>query len=617
MKKFIFLPFLFLYSLHHAQCIGTEPIVNLGSDTTICQGQTLTLSAPAGYNFYKWSTGTQGTSITVSNPGTYTVTAGILSLTGPNLILNGDFEGGTTAATNNFTTAYTPGAGGPWGLLSNQGQFAISTSPNLVHNNFSVCGDHTTGTGNMFIANGAAISNTTAWSQTVPVNPGQGYLFSFWVANALNDPAVAQLQLFINNQPISVVSSSSATACVWTQFSGTWVAGSNPNAILKIVNQSTAQSGNDFCLDDIKFTTVCTNSDTIVVSVNSVAVIAGPNVTFCAGESDTIVATTNSPNNVLTWSGNAGPGATLIPTTSGVYTVTAVSPFGCTNSAAMTVNIRAMNWEINDVNALNTACGDSTGIVSGITDTVNTSLPPPLPLSYTWSGPGANNSNQINASIWTDLPSGWYYLTVTSDGCSLKDSVEVISNYAPIAAINGAPIIGYVPISPIFDNLSQFANDFLWVFGNGDSLLANSSASVSATFVDTGAYWVMLVAYAGNCSDTAYLQLNYSLEPIVIPPPVVVVFPVVFEPSNVFTPNADETNKYFTFNMQNIIELDIQIFNRWGNVMYQTKDVSNFYWDGQSTEGLEAEEGVYFIKYSAKGIQNEIFKGNGFLHLIR
>ena len=157
------------------QCTGNEPTINLGNDTILCFGQTIGLSVPAGYDFYQWSNGSTSTGINVTQPGTHWVLGGNIGTN--QLILNGDFEGGTTAASNNFTTAYVPGTGGVWGLLSNPGQYAISTSPSNVHNNFASCGDHTTGTGNMLIVNGATAANTNVWSQTAPVVPNQNYIF--------------------------------------------------------------------------------------------------------------------------------------------------------------------------------------------------------------------------------------------------------------------------------------------------------------------------------------------------------------------------------------------------------------------------------------------------------
>ncbi|MGJ8661382.1 MAG: gliding motility-associated C-terminal domain-containing protein, partial [Bacteroidota bacterium] len=568
MKYLFFTLFLSVSYFGNSQCTGSEPPYSLGADTTLCLGSVLTLTGPPGYSNYSWSTGSQATSISLLNPGTYTVSSTISSLSGPNLVLNGDFENGTTAAANNFTTAYIPGTGGTYGLLSNPGQYAISTSPNLVHNNFYVCSDHTSGSGNMLIANGASTANTTVWTQTVPVTPGQGYLFSYWVASVENvsTAALAQLQLYINNVPISGVAVPSTSACVWTQNSGSWVAGNGTtNAVLKIVNQSTAAAGNDFSIDDILFRQVCTKKDTIVVAVNNVQVNAGSDISFCEGDSDTLIATTNNVNNVLTWTPGNVVGDTLIPTTSGVYTVTAVSPFGCTKTDNVNVTVRAMNWQIDSLGTVPTLCGDSTGIAGALVLPISTTLPPPLPFTYAWSGPGMGNPIITNASVITDLNAGMYYLTVTSDGCSRDTSIEVFVSNGPIAAIDATPISGYAPLTVNFDNNSQYGDEFWWNFDNGDSLNVTNTNSQTTTYNTPGTYTVMLVANSGGCYDTTYITINVIEEPIIIIPPYV---PVVFETANVFTPNGDKENDFFTFKMENIIELDVQIFNRWGNLMY-------------------------------------------------
>lgn len=49
------------------------PVVDLGRDTVFCEGE-LVLSAPSELSSYVWSTGAQGASITVTEPGTYSVT---------------------------------------------------------------------------------------------------------------------------------------------------------------------------------------------------------------------------------------------------------------------------------------------------------------------------------------------------------------------------------------------------------------------------------------------------------------------------------------------------------------------------------------------------------------
>lgn len=598
MKTFFLAIALLVGTYTFAQCNGNEPVVNLGNDTVLCNGQSLYLSAPAGFDFYNWSNGSTLNNITVNAAGTYSVVG---SVVGANTILHGDFGGGTTAASNNFTTAYIPGTGGSWGLLSTEGQYAISTSPNLVHNNFSVCGDHTTGTGNMLIANGSGIANTTVWSQTVSVTPGINYVFSFWEANALNAVEVSSLQLYINNVPISSIVPTSTTACTWLQNTGFWNSGASTTAILSIVNQSTLTSGNDFAIDDIFFAPVCTSTDTINVQVENVVIDAGPDLVFCANETGSITATSNVP--IATWSWGSGQTVpTVVPDISGLYQVVATTANGCVGIDGAQVTITPINWTIDQVLSGPTDCGANSGYVSVITGgTFND------PATYTWSGPGPNSPNQINASVWTDLAVGWYYLEVESDGCYQYDSVQVVPSNPPSAALTASPISGYYPLSVNFQNNSQNADEFFWNFGNGNVQNEITTVSQNQVYDTTGVYTVMLVAGNGACSDTAYVTIN------VLEPPV--ILPVDLETANVFTPNNDGVNDVFQFNMLNIVEIDFTILNRWGNVMFTTTDV-NASWNGKSN-GVDAEPGVYFYTFKAKGAQDEPFEGHGFIHLVR
>jgi len=598
MKTFFLAIALLVGTYTFAQCNGNEPVVNLGNDTVLCNGQSLYLSAPAGFDFYNWSNGSTLNNITVNAAGTYSVVG---SVVGANTILHGDFGGGTTTASNNFTTAYIPGTGGSWGLLSTEGQYAISTSPNLVHNNFSVCGDHTTGTGNMLIANGSGIANTTVWSQTVSVTPGPNYVFSFWEANALNAVEVSSLQLYINNVPISSIVPTSTTACTWLQNTGFWNSGASTTAILSIVNQSTLTSGNDFAIDDIFFAPVCTSTDTINVQVENVVIDAGPDLVFCANETGSITATSNVP--IATWSWGSGQTVpTVVPDISGLYQVVATTANGCVGIDGAQVTITPINWTIDQVLSGPTDCGANSGYVSVITGgTFND------PATYTWSGPGPNSPNQINASVWTDLAVGWYYLEVESDGCYQFDSVQVVPSNPPSAALTASPISGYYPLSVNFQNNSQNADEFFWNFGNGNVQNEITTVSQNQVYDTTGVYTVMLVAGNGACSDTAYVTIN------VLEPPV--ILPVDLETANVFTPNNDGVNDVFQFNMLNIVEIDFTILNRWGNVMFTTTDI-NASWNGKSN-GVDAEPGVYFYTFKAKGAQDEPFEGHGFIHLVR
>jgi gliding motility-associated-like protein len=70
----------------------------------------------------------------------------------------------------------------------------------------------------------------------------------------------------------------------------------------------------------------------------------------------------------------------------------------------------------------------------------------------------------------------------------------------------------------------------------------------------------------------------------------------VYKLPNVFTPGGDGHNDYFTpiYPYRYIDHIDISIFNRWGQLMYQTQD-PDIRWDGKNAEtGESSVSGVYF-----------------------
>jgi len=286
-KKILFQLCVFIVCANYAQsqCAQfTGP--NLGNDTILCPGNTLQfdLSGLQNNPTITWDNGTNTAIRTVSSSGTYFVETKYLS---NSVVLNGDFTQGNTG----FSTAYIVGTGGAFGQLSNQGTYAVNTSPSNVHNNFSFCGDHTTGTGNMMIVNGANIPGTSVWCQTVNVSPNTDYEFSTWVANALNDLNVAQLRFTINGINIGVPFSAGVTGCTWNQFFAVWNSGTSTTANICITNLNNTGGGNDFALDDISFAPICIFNDTIDVSYNASPVFTLPTILDeCSGSTLTLDA---------------------------------------------------------------------------------------------------------------------------------------------------------------------------------------------------------------------------------------------------------------------------------------------------------------------------------------
>lgn len=92
-------------------------------------------------------------------------------------------------------------------------------------------------------------------------------------------------------------------------------------------------------------------------------------------------------------------------------------------------------------------------------------------------------------------------------------------------------------------------------------------------------------------------------------------FEIVLDIPNVFTPNEDNKNDYFTIGYNYPPEnYKITIFNRWGNTVFETHDIK-YSWDGRIS-GEYCTPGVYYyvIQYQNKG---NIETKNGFLHVFR
>jgi len=68
---------------------------------------------------------------------------------------------------------------------------------------------------------------------------------------------------------------------------------------------------------------------------------------------------------------------------------------------------------------------------------------------------------------------------------------------------------------------------------------------------------------------------------------------------NAFTPNGDGLNDTFGAIGEGITEYNIQIFNRWGELIFESNDMKT-QWDGNYQNEL-APTGVYVYKINAKG----------------
>jgi hypothetical protein len=265
----------FIFSLKFSGSFSQSPcsfLVNAGNDTSLCAGSILQLngSTTASQGNVQWQPSFGLNNSTILNP-IATVTSTItysLSVTAlSELIYNGDFSAGDTG----FTTGYIPGTGGISGTISNEGEYDINTNPHNSHIDFVTCGDHTSGTGNMLVVNGSDNFNVHLWCQTVQVTPFSNYDFSAWfrTCNWQNPPI---FQFAINGTIIAPNFYLTPDTNTWVQFQQTWNADTSSTAEICITDISTWSAGNDFAVDDISFTGVCTQSDSVTITIYPPAV---------------------------------------------------------------------------------------------------------------------------------------------------------------------------------------------------------------------------------------------------------------------------------------------------------------------------------------------------------
>jgi len=74
---------------------------------------------------------------------------------------------------------------------------------------------------------------------------------------------------------------------------------------------------------------------------------------------------------------------------------------------------------------------------------------------------------------------------------------------------------------------------------------------------------------------------------------------------NVFTPNSDGINDTFVpFRCPRFVEsVDFKVFNRWGELVYESDDDIFLNWEGVNNNGRDLETGLYYFTATVKFIR--------------
>ena len=511
------------------------PALTLNASPTGCllSGASVTLTATNGGATYGWSASSGGpiagtSNSIVVNPGattTYTVTSTTVPPSVGNLIGNPGFENGTSGFYSDYGYSLTNTSG-------TQFAYGIVSNPSTWYNKFTTCGDKTTGTGKMLIADGATIANSVIWSQTVPVETSKSYNFSFWVQN-IGDGSVATFQVLVNGSPITVTPVSAAnvviagtpatTTCNWTNITGTWNSSAATLATLKIIDTNISGGGNDFAIDDISFSTVssksCALSTSTVVTIGGTAPVVGFSYTtpVCKnGTNPTPTVTTGSVNggtysSTVGLSLNATTGEIDLATSAiGTYTVSYSLPANAgtcqlAGSSNTTITINAVP------SILTTPGGNLCG--SGIVSMSATATAVSTINWYTaTTGAAFSTGNTVNTPSSIGATTN-YYVDATLNGCTSSPRQMITATINPIPTILTSP--GGSSCGPGIVNMSATAtagSTINWYIATtGGSFGTGNSSNTPTTISATTTYYVD--ATLNGCTTTSRVPIIATVNP--------------------------------------------------------------------------------------------------------
>ena len=162
-------------------------------------------------------------------------------------------------------------------------------------------------------------------------------------------------------------------------------------------------------------------------------------------------------------------------------------------------------------------------------------------------------------------------------------------------------------------NLTQYASEYLWDFGDGSTSTDKNPAHYYSA---EGQYTVSLTATSAFGCQASATRENY----IEVIGKGQVVFPNAFTPSlagpsDGAYSDSDVSNNIFHPMAEGVVEYNLYIYNRWGELMFESKDV-DVGWDGYYN-GKLCPQDVYIWKVEGKFINGKTFEKTGDVTLLR
>lgn len=343
----------------------------------------------------------------------------------------------------------------------------------------------------------------------------------------------------------------------WQPSGGTSASASN----LSVGSYTVIVTDANACSTDTTISIINPNGPTVTVSSISDATCYN-----LANGSASVTASGGTGPLVLQWTAGLGNSNTVNNLAAGVYTVIATDSLGCSGSANITISQPELITA--NLTTSNAYCNTSTGSAQ-VTATGGTGN-----LTYQWS-------NFTTGTSTTGLPPGMCNVTITDSlgcvqifsaivGTSGNFSVDAGLN-ANIDAGNSIELVGTGPAGA----------EYVW---SPAEFLSCSTCVTTVATPDVTTLFVLTVTNNGCvATDTVLIEVTEKCGDIFVP--------------SGFTPNNNGDNDVLKARGNCIKELDFKVFDRWGELVFQTND-QNIGWDG-TYKGKPALAGVYVFYINA------------------
>ncbi|AEA45308.1 gliding motility-related protein protein [Fluviicola taffensis DSM 16823] len=224
----------------------------------------------------------------------------------------------------------------------------------------------------------------------------------------------------------------------------------------------------------------------------------------------------------------------------------------------------------------------------------------------TFNGCGSINATFTNPGCYDVIFTG-----NTTDGCpvtgTFASAVCVYDN--PVANFNHSPSLPTELNNTVqFTNLSYGETTYNWNFGTsyGTSTIENPTHSFHGVRPDETITVCLTVTSEHGCADSICKAIKFFSDFLVWVP-------------NTFTPDGDEFNNVFKPIFSKDREIDdytLMIFNRWGEVVFESHD-TEFGWDG-TYHAEYVQDGVYTWMIEVKdGLKNKSEKFTGHVNKLQ